>query len=219
VRLSVRNIEGKGVGRIDVRDDVFDAPANQALVHQVVVGQLANVRQGTADTKTRGRVSGGGAKPRPQKGTGRARAGTTSSPVWRGGGVVFGPHPRSYRHHTPKRMRRLSIVSALSDKVREGGLVVVDALDVAPKTSELLVVLDALDASAPALLIADGADPAVLRASRNIRRIKTLPAALLNTLDLLNYRKVVMTVEAVRTAEALWGGVRRRRRGQTRATA
>jgi len=220
VILLVRNIEGKGVGRIEVRDDVFDAPANPALVHQVVVGQLANARQGTADTKTRGQVSGGGRKPRPQKGSGNARAGSTTSPVWRGGGVVFGPHPRSYRHHTPKRMRRLSTVSMLSDKVREGELIVVDELALEhPRTKDLIAVLDALGTRVPALLVAADADLALLRAARNIQRTKTLPASLLNTLDLLNHRSVVMTVGAVRKAEEILGGARRRRRRQLRVAA
>ena len=220
MRLSVRNIEGKGVGRIDVRDDVFGAPANPALVHQVVVGHRANARQGTADTKTRARVSGGGRKPRPQKGTGSARAGSTSSPIWRGGGVVFGPHPRSYGHRTPKRMRRMSIVSVLSDKVRDGELIVVDELALEEaRTKDLVAVLDALGARVPTLLVADHADRALLRAARNIQRVKTLPPALLNTLDLLNNRTIVMTVGAARKAEETFGGARRRRRGQVRAAA
>ena len=119
VEVKVRNVQGQVVDSIEVRDDVFGVAMNQALVHQVMVGQLANARQGTASTKTRAHVSGGGAKPRPQKGTGRARQGSIRSPQFRGGGVVFGPHPRSYRHRTPKRMRRMSLVAVLSDKVRE----------------------------------------------------------------------------------------------------
>jgi len=209
----VKNTHGESVGRIEVRDDVFRVPANPALVHQVVVGQLANARQGTASTKTRAQVSGGGRKPRPQKGTGSARVGSTRNPVWRGGGVTFGPHPRSYRHRTPKRMRRLSLVAVLSDKVRDGDLVVVDELTLEQaKTSELLGMLDVLDAGAPAMLVAAEPDKSVVTAARNIKRLKTLPVSLLNTLDLLNHRKVVITVDAVRKAEEIWGGARRRRR-------
>ncbi len=220
MKLTVQNIQGGTVRDIDVRDDVFDAPRNEALVHQVTVGQLANQRQGTADTKTRGRVSGGGRKPRPQKGTGSARAGTIRSPIWKGGGVVFGPHPRSYRQRTPKRMRRLALLSVLSDKVRDGELVVLDsfALD-QPRTAEMAEVLGALDATSSVLLVVDGADQDALAASRNIQKLKTLPASLLNALDLMNHRKVIMTVEAVRKAEEIWGGTRHSRRDRADAVA
>ena len=132
---------------VQVRDDVFDAPMNRPLVQQVVVGQLANARQGTAKVKTRGQVSGGGRKPRAQKHTGMARAGSIRSPVWRGGGIVFGPSPRSFRHNTPKRMRRLSLVATLSEKVRTEELVVLDALTLeSPATKNMVGVLDALGA-------------------------------------------------------------------------
>ena len=213
MKLWVKNTTGDSVGRIEVREDVFGAPANPALVHQVLVGQLANARQGTVGSKTRAQVSGGGRKPRPQKGTGRARVGSSRNPTWTGGGVAFGPHPRSYRQNTPKRMRRLSMVSVLSDKVRDGDLVVVDELKVEEgKTSEMLVILDALGAGAPVMLVAAELDISVLRATKNIKRLKSLPVSLLNTLDLLNHRKVVITVDAVRKAEEIWGGARRRRR-------
>ena len=215
MRLKLKNTRGEAVGDAEVRDDVFGVPMNAALVQQVMVGQLANLRQGTASTKTRGQVSGGGAKPRPQKGTGRARAGSLSSPTWRGGGTVFGPAPRSYRHNTPKRMRRLSLVTMLSDKAREDQLMVLDDLALSqPKTNEMVKVLDALEAGSPVLLVADGADPTVLRCARNIPRLKMLPVAGLNTLDLIRHRSVVMTLAAVRRAEALWGGPFVRRRPQ-----
>ncbi len=221
MRIWLKNMNGDSIGRVDVRDDVFDAPANPALVHQVVVGQLANARQGTANARTRAEVSGGGRKPRPQKHTGMARAGTIRSPLWVGGGVAFGPKPRSYRQRTPKRMRRMALVSALSDKAREGSLVVVDSLEFEEevKTRELAAMLIDLDVQVPALLVADGAHPTVVRASRNIQRLKTLPADLLSALDLVNSAKVVMTVEAVRKAEELWGGVRKRRRTSGSAAA
>jgi len=213
VKLWIKNTLGESVGRIDVREDVFGAPANPALVHQVVVGQLANARQGTVGSKTRAQVSGGGRKPRPQKGTGSARVGSSRNPTWTGGGVAFGPHPRSYRQHTPKRMRRLSMVSVLSDKVRDGDLIVVDDLTVElGKTTALLAILDALGVGVPAMIVAAELDPSVLRATKNIKRLKSLPASLLNTLDLLNHGKVIITVDAVRRAEELWGGARRRKR-------
>lgn len=157
------------MGDVDVRDDVFGVAMNRALVHQVMVGQLANARQGTSSVKTRAQVSGGGAKPRMQKYTGRARQGTIRAPHWRGGGVVFGPSPGRVRHRTPKRMKRLSLVTMLSDKVREDQLVVVDNLELEqPKTKEMVKVLRTLQADSAVLMVADGVDPSVLRCARNI---------------------------------------------------
>ena len=215
MKLDLMNVRGEVVGDVQVRDDVFGAPMNPALVHQVMVGQLANARQGTANTRTRSQVSGGGAKPRPQKHTGRARQGTIRAPQWRGGGVVFGPSLRSYRHFTPKRMRRTSLIAMLSDKVREDLLVVLDSLELEqPKTKAMVKILTTLNAGPSVLLVADGADPSVLRCARNIPRVKMLPAFLLNSLDLLKHRKVVMTLGAVRKAEEIWGGPFVRRKQQ-----
>lgn len=207
MKLELRDIAGAVIGSVEVRDDVFGAPMNTALVHQVMVGQLANRRQGTAKVKTRAEVSGGGAKPRPQKYTGRARQGSIRSPHWKGGGVVFGPAPRSYRQRTPKRMKRESLRIVLSDKVRARQLVVVEKLElVEAKTREMAKVFSALKVDSSVLLVGDGIAPEVIRAARNIPRVKTLPADLLNTVDLINARKVVMTLEAVYKAEQLWGG-------------
>jgi large subunit ribosomal protein L4 len=218
MKLPLRNLEGKEVGSIQVRDDVFAVPMKDAVVHQVVVAQLANARQGTARTKTRAEVSGGGAKPRPQKYTGRARQGSIRSPQWKGGGTVFGPKPRSYRQRTPKRVKRQALVATLSDKAREDRLLVVENLALETfKTKEMVRVLDALDATRPVLLVADGADPSVLRSARNIPRLKMLPASLLNPLDLLNHRTVVLTLDAVKKAEELWGGRFVRRNGKESA--
>ena len=207
MKLRLQNVQGKVVGNVGVRDDVFGVPMNAALVHQVAVGQSSNARQGTASTKTRSQVSGGGAKPRPQKGTGRARQGTTRAPQWKGGGVAFGPVGRNYRHRTPKRMRRQSLVAVLSDKARNNHLFVVESLALKqPKTREMVKALDALGVEPTVLLVADGADETVLRCARNVPRVKMLPASLLNTLDLVKHRSVVMTLDAVRRAEELWGG-------------
>ncbi|MCH7624324.1 MAG: 50S ribosomal protein L4 [Chloroflexi bacterium] len=213
MKLALHNTKGIVIGSVDVRDDVFDAPMNAPLVHQVMVGQLANRRQGTAKTKTRAQVAGGGAKPRPQKSTGRARQGSIRSPQWRGGGVVFGPIPRSYRQRTTKRMKRQSLKAILSDKVRENQLVVVENLELEhAKTKDMAQFLQSLDVSSSVLLVADGAGADTLRAARNLPRVRTIPSALLNTLSILNARKVVMTLDAVRNAEVNWGGpfVRRR---------
>lgn len=219
MELKLWNVRGEVVGKVEVKDNLFGLPMNSALVHQVMVGQLANARRGTANTKTRAFVSGGGIKPRPQKGTGRSRQGSTRAPQWKGGGVVFGPRPRSYRHRTPKRMRRLSLATMLSDKAQHDDLVVLDTLVLEQsKTKEMVKVLEALDVKAPVLLVADGADASVLRCARNIPRLKMLPVSLLNTVVLLNHRKVVMTLDAVRKAEGLWGGPFLRRKRQAAPT-
>ena len=207
MKIQLRNIEGKAVRSVQVSDTVFGAPMNHALVHQVMVGQLANARQGTGSTKTRSDVSGGGRKPRPQKGTGGARAGTIRAPQWRGGGVVFGPQPRNYRHKTPKRMRRLSLLSILSEKLREGHLIVLESLELnQPKTQDLVRVLNALGAESGVLLVGDGISEGVIRSARNVSQLNLISASLLNTLDLLKHRKIIMTLESVRRAEELWGG-------------
>ena len=207
MELQVRNLAGEVTGDITVRDDVFGAKVNSALIHQVMVGQLANRRQGTAKAKTRAEVAGGGAKPRPQKHSGRARAGSIRSPIWRGGGATFGPRPRSYRHNTPKQMRRGALISTLSGKVEDGGIVVVEDFNFAePKTKSIAQALRNLGASSSVLLVADGANGDVLRAARNIPRLTMKPSQTLSTVDLLDSRTVVMTVEAVRNAESIWGG-------------
>ena len=207
MKLDVRNMSGTVVDSVEVLDAVFDAPLNAALLHQVMVGQLANKRQGTAKVKTRSEVAGGGAKPRPQKYTGRARQGSIRSPQWRGGGVVFGPTPRSYRQRTPKRMKRQAIKIVLSDKAREQQLVVVDEFQLADgKTKQLVQALNALGVDSSVLLVGAEMDQAVVRAARNIPRVRTLPVKLLNVVDVLNAKRVVMTVDAVRKAEELWGG-------------
>ena len=213
MKLALHNTKGIVIGSVDVRDDVFDAPMYAPLVHQVMVGQLANRRQGTAKTKTRGNVAGGGAKPRPQKSTGRARQGSIRSPQWRGGGVVFGPTPRSYRQRTTKRMKRQSLKSMLSSKVRENQLVVIENLELEhAKTKDMAQFLQALDVNGSVLLVGDGAGADVLRAAKNLPKVRTIPSALLNTLSILNARKVVMTLDAVRNAEVTWGGAFIRRR-------
>ena len=207
VELQVKNLAGEVTDTITVRDDVFGAKVNPALIHQVMVGQLANRRQGTAKVKTRAEVSGGGAKPRPQKGTGRARAGSIRSPIWRGGGVTFGPSPRSYRHNTPRQMRRGALLSALSGMAQDGSLVVIENFDLSEaKTKVVAQALSSLKVGPSTLLVADGASQDALRAARNIERLSMKPSNTLGAIDLLGHRTVVMTVEAVRNAEAVFGG-------------
>lgn len=218
MKLKIQNLQGKVVDSLDVRDDVFGLPPNSALVHQVVVAHLANGRQGTSDTKKRDEVSGGGIKPRPQKHSGRSRQGSTRAPQWRHGGIVFGPHPRDYRQDTPKRMRRQALATSLSEKARADALVVVDSLALeATKTKEMAKALSALKASASVLIVADGAGSAVLRTVRNIPSVDTLPAYQLNAYDVMRHKKLVMTVDAVRKAEALLSAPPNRGKAQTAA--
>ncbi len=207
MELEVKNLAGEVTGTITVRDDVFGAKVNPALIHQVMVGQLANRRQGTVKTKTRAEVAGGGAKPRPQKHTGRARAGSIRSPIWRGGGVTFGPRPRSYRHNTPRQMRRGALLSTLSGKAQDGTLIVIEDFNLSEeKTKAVSQALSNLGVSPSVLLVADGASQDALRAARNIERLNMKPSRTISAIDMLSNRTVVMTVEAVRNAEATFGG-------------
>ena len=206
MNIEVKNIKGESVEEVKIRDDVFGVPMNSVLVHQVVVGQLANARQGTAKAKTRSEVSGGGRKPRPQKHTGASRQGSIRSPLWKGGGVTFGPSPRSYRQRTPKKMRRAAIRMTLSDKVREGNLIVLQDLSLeSPKTKDFVAMMQALEVERSILLVGDGADYGSLRGGRNVKGVDMLPADLLNTVDVLNHRTLIMTLDAVRKVESLWG--------------
>ena len=206
MNIEVRNIKGETTEEVEIQDEVFGVPMNSSLVHQVIVGQLANKRQGTAKVKTRSEVSGGGRKPWPQKHTGRSRQGSIRSPLWKGGGVTFGPSPRSYRQRTPKKMRQAAIRMTLSDKARSGSLIVLDSLALdSPKTKDFVAMMQALGVERSILLVGDGAEQGVLRAGRNVQGVDMLPADLLNAVDVLNHRILIMTVDAVRKAETLWG--------------
>lgn len=208
MQLPVLNISGEVVDTIDVKESLFDVPMKQALVHQVAVAHMANARQGTSATKTRGMVSGGGAKPWRQKHTGRARQGSTRSPQWRGGGVVFGPHPRDYSQRIPKKMNRGAIRCLLSQKVREEKLLVVNEFQLEQaKTKEMARVLSSLGVVTPTLIVTHIPDIEVIRSARNLVRVKTIPAQQLNALDLLRHDRVVMTSQAIRRAEDLWAYV------------
>lgn len=204
--LPVRNMEGEEVDRIEVQDAVFAVPSHPALLHQALVRQQANARQGDAVAKSRGETAGTTRKPFPQKHTGQARRGSLRTPLQPGGGKAFPPRPRSYRQDMPKKMRRLALKVALSDKVREGGVVVVSNLNVpSARTRDMARVLHNLGVAGAALVVTAQAEPAVVKAGRNLPGIKTLPAPLLNVGDVLTSRHMVITVDGVRRAEELWG--------------
>jgi large subunit ribosomal protein L4 len=202
VEFPVRNLQGDTVEQVQLEDRVFALPFNEAVVHQAMVRQLANGRQGTADTKTRGEVSGSKRKVYRQKHTGRARRGSLRSPLLRGGGVAFGPHPRGYEQRMPRKMRRLAIKCLLSAKAAAGEMVVVDQLRLKDsKTAEIAQILKALEVTGSALVVTPKPEAALIQAARNLPRTKTSPAALLNVVDLLSHKFLVITVDGVRCVE------------------
>jgi large subunit ribosomal protein L4 len=209
MKLQVLDATGADVEQIDVDDAVFGIEPNEAVVHQTLVAQLAARRAGTAKTKSRGEVRGSTAKLRRQKGLGMARVGAASSPTRRGGGVAFGPRPRSYAQRLPKRMRRLAIRSVLSSRAQEERLIVVDdlALD-EPSTKVMIAVLEAIGVERSALVVTGEPDRAARLSTRNIAGSHAGPADTLNVAEMLSHRTLVLTVDAVRRIEALWGGER-----------
>ncbi|MZP30254.1 50S ribosomal protein L4 [Heliobacterium undosum] len=204
-KVAVYNIEGAQVGEIDLNDEIFGIEPNEAVMHQAVVTQLAAWRRGTHKVKSRGEVSGGGKKPWRQKGTGRARAGTSRSPLWRGGAIIFGPQPRSYKIAMPKKARRLALKSALSDKVRAGNLIVVDALEMdAPKTKAIAGIMNKLNVERKALLVTADIDENVFKSARNIPGVSPVEAVGINVYDILNHDKLVITKNAVAKVEEVF---------------
>lgn len=204
-RVPLYNMSGHQVGEIELSDAVFGIEPNVAAMHQVVKMQLANKRVGTASTLTRGQVRGGGRKPYRQKGTGRARAGSTRSPLWRKGGVVFGPHPRDFSFRVPRKIRRLALKSALSSKVQAQGLVVVDALVFEePKTRRMAAVLESLRVDSKALLVTADGDVNVVKSARNLPGVTPVRADFMSVYDILNHDKLVMTRDAVAKVEEVY---------------
>jgi large subunit ribosomal protein L4 len=178
---------GKDVGSLELSDELFAAPVNAAVLHQVVTAQLAGRRTGTADTKTRGEIRGGGKKPYRQKGTGRARQGSTNAPHYRGGGTVFGPHPRSYEQRLPRKMKRLALRGALTAKFGDEAIKVIDAFGLeAIRTKDLAGVLKALDATGRVLVVVPARDQTLELSARNLPTIEVILADSLNVVDLLN---------------------------------
>ncbi|ADJ26397.1 ribosomal protein L4/L1e [Dehalogenimonas lykanthroporepellens BL-DC-9] len=205
MEIPVYNTSGQVVRNVTVSDELFAVPMNDAVVHQAMVAQAANARQGTSSTRTRSEVSGTTQKMFRQKGTGEARAGSRKSGLRPGGGVIFGPKPRDYSKSLPKKMRRLAIRCLLSDKVASGSLKVVDALALdAPKTREMTQVLTALEIGSSAIIATAGVDENVVLSARNLPRVKTTPANLINVGDLLKYDTLLLTEQALEVVQQIW---------------
>jgi len=206
VEVPVYSLTRDVIKHIEISDDVFGVPFNQPVVHQSMVRQRANARQGTASTKTRGEVVGTTRKMFRQKGTGSARGGGRRSPLRRGGGITFGPKPRSYRQAMPKKMRRLALRCVLSAKVEEGELMILEQLRLdEPKTKEMAQILAVLGVDSSALIATSEPEENVIKSARNLPGIKTIPISLLNVIDLLSYKRLLMTEAAVSKVEQLWG--------------
>ncbi|KYH28812.1 MULTISPECIES: 50S ribosomal protein L4 [Clostridium] len=202
--VDLYNREGQKVGDIQLSDNVFAVEVNENVLHQVVVAQLANKRQGTQSAKTRAEVSGGGKKPWRQKGTGRARQGSIRAPQWIHGGVVFAPKPRDYRMSIPKSMRRVAMKSALTSKVNDNNIVVLESLELeAPKTKEMVKMINAFEAKKP-LIVVPESNEVVYKSVRNIEGATVMPVNNLNVYDILKHDKFIVTKEAVAKIEEVY---------------
>lgn len=204
-KIDVYNIEGKKVSDVELKEEIFGIEPNEAIVHSVVVNYLANQRQGTKSTKTRAEVSGGGKKPWRQKGTGRARQGSIRAPHWVGGGIALGPRPRSFKYRVNKKERRLAIRSVLSSKVLENELVVVDSLPLKEiKTKNMVNALTNLKVEGKTLIVILEKNENVQKSARNIEGVKTSLVNTINVYDLLKYKNLVMTLDAVKKLEEVY---------------
>ena len=198
--------DGTEKGSAELPDSLFGCEVNEGIVHEAVVAYLANQRQGTASTKERSDVKGGGAKPYRQKGTGRARAGTTRSPIFRGGGVVFGPHPRNYRINLPKKVKRLALRSALSARAAEGNISVISELDFTePKTSAFAALLKNMDrVNEKVLFVLGEPSDVIVKSARNIPRVKVVQGRMLATYDVVWADRIIITESAVKKVEEVF---------------
>ena len=204
--LQVKDHKGKVVGSVAASDEVWRAESNDALLHQVVVAQQANNRRGTQDTQTRAEVSFSTRKIRPQKGTGQARQGSRRSPVRVGGGVAHGPHPRSYRQRLPKKMRRQALRIALSEKIRDEGVTVLDALKLdAPRSSTIRDIVSAFELKGRTLIVTGATDHNVVKSASNLPGVEVQAATLMNPLETTSVTNLIVTQEALGTIDSLWG--------------
>ena len=203
--VKVIDMAGGSAGTIDLKDEIFGIIPNQDAVHAVVKNYLANQRQGTQSAKTRGEVRGGGKKPFRQKGTGRHRQGSSTDPTQVGGGVVFAPKPRDYRYTLPKKLRRLAMKSALSSKVAEDEIIVLDALSFAePKTKEMVKVLDNIKSSKKALIVMAEKDENIIRSASNIPGIRTALVTTMNVYEIINHTSFIVTKDAINKIEEVY---------------
>jgi large subunit ribosomal protein L4 len=204
-KLDVLNVSGEKIGDIDLNPGIFGIEVNQTVLHDAVKNYLANQRQGTQSAKTRSEVRGGGKKPFRQKGTGRARQGTTRAPHYVGGGVAFAPKPRDYSYKLPKRVKRLALFSALSAKVAAGEMIVLDELSMdAPKTKDMVKILANIKAEKKSLIVLSNVDENVVRSSNNLQGVDTTFVGSLNVYDILNHNNFVVTKKALETIEEVY---------------
>lgn len=204
-KVAVLDMAGKEVDTIDLPDSIFGIKPNEAVMHDVVVNHLANMRQGTQSALTRSEVSGGGKKPWRQKGTGHARQGSIRAPQWRHGGIVFAPKPRDYSYVLNKKVKRLAFKSALSSKLIENNIIVLDSIHLSEfKTKVVVEMLNAIGAAKKPLIVLPAIDEKIIKSARNIKGVKTAQANALSTYDILNSRKLVITKEAVSKIEEVY---------------
>ena len=206
VEVNVHAIDGKKIGEIELNNDLFDAKINKHVVHQIVKRYLAGKRRGTASTKNRSEVSGGGEKPWKQKGTGRARAGSIRSPLWVGGGVIFGPENRDYSYPIPKKMRMVALKSILSDKAKNNNIIVLDNLELKEgKTKEIINIFNNLNLDGnKVLIVIDKEDDLIKRAVSNLEGAMVITANKINAYELINYKKIIVTKDALKVIEEVF---------------
>ena len=201
MQTKVLNIKGEEVGKMNLNDNVFKVPYNEAVIHQVVVATLANNRQGTKSTLTRSEVSGGGRKPWRQKGTGNARQGSTRAPQWIKGGVVFAPKPRDFSKKVNMKVKELAFKSAISTRFDEKNVIVLDDLTVEPKTKAMVEILDNLKINTSAIIVTDEVNANVVLSARNLEKIETSTADILSTYDVVRNEKLIITKSAIKKIE------------------
>lgn len=206
VEVNVHAIDGKKIGEIELNNDLFDAKINKHVVHQIVKRYLAGKRRGTASTKNRSEVSGGGKKPWKQKGTGRARAGSIRSPLWVGGGIIFGPENRDYSYPIPKKMRMVALKSILSDKAKNNNIIVLDNLELKEgKTKEIINIFNNLNLDGnKVLIVIDKEDDLIKRAVSNLEGAMVITANKINAYELINYKKIIVTKDALKVIEEVF---------------
>lgn len=205
MQVPVVDLNNNVVGNVSLDEKIFGIPVNRALLHEAVTLSLNNQRQGTHETKTRGEVSGGGKKPWKQKGSGRARSGSSRSPVWRSGGIVFGPHQRDYSYSMPRKKGRLALFSALSSKLKDNNLVVIDSFGIKDgKTREVVSLLRRLNVSDSTLIVCDAGNGAVYRGGRNVAGVAVIDVEQINVYDLLKFKNLIITKDCIEKVAEVW---------------